>query len=1379
MVLKRNFLLILLTIISIFLFLGNTNAASEPQYKLYTDSANVRWQYAYINQNGNEYVEVSFFDAPAGITSVTVPSITTLRNNDSSEITASVNKLYLVNYTSHLLSGSYSGQTPNTNARNITQINLSNVTNVNGVSPMLNKNVKTTIIFAQTASEIGDAIKSEHPSAGENEHGVGVFEGANLTLQNLNHVTSIGIRAFAQTTLTETNLDLTANLKIIKDGAFWGSNVTTLKINTPKIDYNAFRDCANLTKVTLGSSVTEIAAAAFRNCPVLTYINFYNVTKVGNFAFSDCTALNVDISDTSFNSIGDAAFNNTTSLKYAITIPKGVTSIGWRTFYNSGITELKLNNVTTVATEAFAECQNLSKIDFGRTKVIKYRAFYNLPKVKNIAFSDSVIDVQTQAFMNDNIATLDLNKVKKLEHQAFANNNLTEIYLPKSLIYVYRAAEIFNNNHITKVTVAYDTSLNTIETPFFTLLGSNYTTLTDLIIEAPYGENDALVNELVEGTTMRSSHQYIPSRGYSSASDDTNPAYGNANAYKNVIQCNYFSNLPALENITIGDGYEFIGAQAFMTYDMLGGIGKPRTSIKKVDLPSTLKGIGALAFYYVLGNVEDKVDITLPANLEYIGAQAFFYDYGFKENLDLENLKYIGPNAFAESGIGDIYLHDSIKRIDTYSFFQKDTFSYYGNSIGHDHTKKLIIDFDIYSYVSPSFWSYLNNGQTYDLIKFTSKAVTQPVTNAYMYKVKAKEIDLSETPWTNMGDGTFIQSQIDTLKLPPNLKSIGVGAFYQAQIKNVVDIPDTVETIKDGAFVNANVKIDQLPSSLKEIASGSFYNCDFNSDPVFPAGAKIVGHYATFGSDPGKGIKRNSFTFLNNFENFTGVAIAGLLSNTEVKTLHFGKEVTHLPSYYNTSYSEFYNMSVEEAIFDGLEVLPQNAFLDCKNLTTVDFSQDENLKEIKQQAFYRAEKLNKIKFANKNADITLGYSAVRDTGLTSIGGPDSGFDLTSNHFITDAYVFSENAQLENVEIPNNFNNHEIAYFSFWNCKNLKSVSIGNKIETIIPFAFCGDEKLEKIFLWGDTNVIAGLSSYSPITERIPIIISNYSTKENLEFNLLVDGQKVLTLKPKDFTENDQKVKTYTYMPQSNGKLTFEDPKNSTYVTVSKNQQNNCYNVSILDINPANFTIPANTDIYTYSSYEVKNWDKTYEDMRRNKELGTNSTVYFLDEVLHLTSNHPKVNFNEDETDFDKSNLIVYALRRDGIVMESDKWGEYTKHYLRNKDLNFETYDADTTETEQIIYDYPFDPAEADVSTENFANMQYQIRTTNDFIQKKEIDLIYTNDFLEDSTVKTDIEPAMSIIDIVETGDNFIKLLTIFIIATIGIILGARKLKELK
>ena len=54
----------------------------------------------------------------------------------------------------------------------------------------------------------------------------------------------------------------------------------------------AFRDCTDLTSITIPSSVTEIGPEAFRGCTVLTQLSIpSSVTAIGREAFIGCSGL--------------------------------------------------------------------------------------------------------------------------------------------------------------------------------------------------------------------------------------------------------------------------------------------------------------------------------------------------------------------------------------------------------------------------------------------------------------------------------------------------------------------------------------------------------------------------------------------------------------------------------------------------------------------------------------------------------------------------------------------------------------------------------------------------------------------------------------------------------------------------------------------------------------------------------------------------------------------------------------------------------------------------------------------------------------------------------------------------------------------------------
>ena len=80
-------------------------------------------------------------------------------------------------------------------------------------------------------------------------------------------------------------------------------------------------------------SVTNIGSSAFRNCVELTSVTIPNtVTSIGNHAFYKCSGLTSVTIPNSVTSIVDYAFRDCTKLT-SITIPDSVTNIGNGAFY--------------------------------------------------------------------------------------------------------------------------------------------------------------------------------------------------------------------------------------------------------------------------------------------------------------------------------------------------------------------------------------------------------------------------------------------------------------------------------------------------------------------------------------------------------------------------------------------------------------------------------------------------------------------------------------------------------------------------------------------------------------------------------------------------------------------------------------------------------------------------------------------------------------------------------------------------------------------------------------------------------------------------------------------------------------------------------------
>ena len=188
-------------------------------------------------------------------------------------------------------------------------------------------------------------------------------------------------------------LEKTYSVRAIGDYAFSGcSGLTSITIpnSITSIGYSAFEGCSGLTSVVIPNSVTSLGYGTFDGCEglikviinsntvlnkhqmrdifgyqVKTYVIGEDVTSIGSYAFSDCTALTSVTIPNSVTSIGGGAFMGCSSLT-SFTIPNSVTSIGWAAFSGcSSLTSVTIpNSVTSIDNEAFSDCTELASIIF-------------------------------------------------------------------------------------------------------------------------------------------------------------------------------------------------------------------------------------------------------------------------------------------------------------------------------------------------------------------------------------------------------------------------------------------------------------------------------------------------------------------------------------------------------------------------------------------------------------------------------------------------------------------------------------------------------------------------------------------------------------------------------------------------------------------------------------------------------------------------------------------------------------------------------------------------------------------------------------------------------------------------------------------------------
>ena len=224
----------------------------------------------------------------------------------------------------------------------------------------------------------------------------------------------------------------------------------TIPSSVTSIGDYAFRGCSGLTSVTIPSSVTSIGGYAFRDCSGLIgdLVIPEGVTTIGACAFYGCSGLtSISISE-GVTSIGNAAFSGCSGLT-SVTIPEGVTSIGDYAFRGvkvnkltavrvcGGMSKEKLDTIiipvgtTSIPTDAFSNCMVLKNLSIPQSvTTIGESAFSGCTGLNSVEIPEGVVSIGESAFSNcSGIRTLKVpQSIISVGENAFASLQLDNVY---------------------------------------------------------------------------------------------------------------------------------------------------------------------------------------------------------------------------------------------------------------------------------------------------------------------------------------------------------------------------------------------------------------------------------------------------------------------------------------------------------------------------------------------------------------------------------------------------------------------------------------------------------------------------------------------------------------------------------------------------------------------------------------------------------------------------------------------------------------------------------------------------------------------------------------------------------------------------------------
>ena len=609
------------------------------------------------------------------------------------------------------------------------------------------------------------------------------------------------------------------------------------------IGNSAFYDCTKITYAIIPNSVTGIGDDAFGGCAFTSVTIPKSVTSIGRLVFTSCnklTAINVDKDNTKFCSvdgvlfnkdqtkliqypgglqgaytvpntvtnIGDDAFNLCSGLT-DVTIPSGVTRIGYGAFFSTSLKTVDIpETVTGMGWNAFNGCKYLTAINVSPknttfcsvdgvwfykdlTKVIRY------PQAKSGEFilPDNLTTIGQYAFSNcPGLTAISIgSKVTSIGEMAFYGcSGLKSITTHAVQPPVCDDEDCFNG--VDKSIPVYVPE-GSVETYTKAPVWKDFTNIQSPCVSASGTCGADLTWELTCDGVLT-----ISGTGNMTNWNKTNP---------------WSSHLLKIQSVIIEEGVTSIGNYAF--YDCY--------NLRSISIPNSLKCIWGHAFL----NCSALDGVAFGSELEIIASYAFEGCKSLTAITIPKNVTNIGYSAFRGcSGLASIIVESGNMKYKKCEDFN--AIINYDNQLVVGCKNTVIPT----GYLLSIAWYAFDGCSEMTSIDIPT-GITEIQQGAFRDCSSLTAITLPKRI-TKLSDDIFNGcSSLSSVTLNGEVTQIGAHAFAGCEKLTDFDIPATVTEIGKYAFDGcSSLTAATLPGDLKRLEEGAFLNCSSLAEIVIP-----------------------------------------------------------------------------------------------------------------------------------------------------------------------------------------------------------------------------------------------------------------------------------------------------------------------------------------------------------------------------------------------------------------------------------------------------------------------------------------------------------------------------------------------------------------